>query len=390
MYKSKIFNSKILSVAGVILYGLTLSAQQIQPYGQQAPYPQTRSYDGQQPRWNRQQGQPYGQQGQPYVQQGQFYGQQGQPYGQQGPSNLNQIQSNTPSNTSSETNAETSVSQGEAQKQLEVEKERQLAQEEIRKSIISDAVAVIKETKNAILLINKGRNNEAMGSIERAVGKIDVLLARYPNQALLPIDFYIDVVNTAPLSLDRIKEIANQAQKAVKNTDYPEARYLLDALQSEISIEIYCLPLGIYPIALKKAASLLAQRANQESRRLLQEALDSLVVVDQTLPIPMIGARTLLAIAEERYQDNKAIASKLLEMARFELERARELGYISKSDADYSALNDTIKDIQKQMDSNNRNPSMFSSLKNRMEAFLKKHFEKKKNSNELTSKSSEN
>ncbi len=300
-----------------------------------------------------------------------------------------EAQQNSTSTNSTPLNATSSVkvpvSQAKSQQQLEIEQQRKQAEEEIKKNIIPDAVTVINETNNAISLINKGKNDEALAAIERATGKIDVLLARYPNIALFPVDFDVDVVDSAPLSLEKIKNIGSEVERAVKDKNYPDARFLLDDLQSEIDVETYSLPLAIYPLALRKAANLLQQRATSEAALTLQTALDSLIVVSQTLPIPIINAKALLIAAEEKYgnnNSNKDIISNLIEGARHELERARDLGYLSKDDNEYQSLREAIRDFQNQLNSNNTNPSAFRSLRNRLEALLRRHFDKKKTSTE--------
>ncbi|WP_068471089.1 YfdX family protein [Candidatus Protochlamydia phocaeensis] len=283
--------------------------------------------------------------------------------------------------TGSQTNIPAPLPQSQPQQRLEIEKQRKQVEEEIRKSIIPEAVAVLKETEQAIKLIWDGDNKGALAAIERASGKIDVLLAQHPDSALLPLDFNIDVIDDAPLSLDRIREISKTAERAVKDGDYPEGRLLLDALQSEIDIETYSLPLAIYPPALKRAANLLNHNASQEAGAVLETALTSIVIINRLLPIPLINAKALLALSEDKYKNNRDLALKLLDGTRYELERARALGYITKEEDEYKDLNEAIKDLQKQINSNTGNPSMFHSLKERFQDLIKRHFDKKKTTN---------
>jgi hypothetical protein len=296
-----------------------------------------------------------------------LYGQQSQ-YGQQN----QQMQSTMPTEPSS-------TSQGASQKQLEVEKKSRWIAEEIKKSIIPDAMNVIQETRNAINLIQNGQSNEAQAAIERALGKIDGLLARHPGNALLPIDFNIKVIDIAPANLEVIKNVGKTAETAVKNRDYPDGRLYLNALRSEIDISTYALPLEIYPPALKKALYLLDQKNPNDARAVLESALNAITIVQQSLPIPVIYSKVLVSLAEEQ-KEKKEIALKLLNLARYELERAMELGYVAKDDQDYISLNDSIKDLEKQINANTSTPSAFQSLKDRIEGFFKRHFGEKKRS----------
>lgn len=267
--------------------------------------------------------------------------------------------------------------------QSEIEKQRKWAEEQVRKSIVPEAVTVIKEINQAINLIKNGKSTEALSAIERATGKIDLLLARHPESALLPLDFNINVINSAPVDLDIIKEVGQSVVSAVKDKNFPEARFLLDSLRSEISITTYSLPLGIYPAALKTAANLLDRKRSNEASELLTAALHSLIWINQVIPIPLINAEAWVAAAEQKYKQDKDGALVLIDDARYELERARDLGYVEKNDEEYTALNDAIKDLENQVKGNQGNDSAFHNLKNKLGAFWKRHFEKKKQTNEL-------
>lgn len=291
--------------------------------------------------------------------------------------NNEKVVSNAPANIN-ESQLKNSVKQ-----QNEIERQAKEAEEQIKRNIIPDAAAVIEGIKNAQRFIREGKDNEALSAIEKAMGKIDLLLSRNPHSALLPVDFDIDVIDSAPLKSDNINKIVSVIDKAIREKDYPDARLLLDDLRSEINIETYAIPLGFYPAALKRAAGLLERKASGEAAEVLKGALDSLVIISQTIPIPLINASTFLSIAEESLsQNNQGPLAQILDDANSELQRARDLGYVSRSDGEYTSLADAIKDLQKEVKANTSNPSKFQVLKERFKAFLKRHFEKKKTSEE--------
>jgi hypothetical protein len=274
-----------------------------------------------------------------------------------------------------------SVLQRNEQKQLEIEKQRKWVENELQKHIIPEAVAIIEETKKALNFIDNGQNNKAKAAIERANNKVNDLLTHHPATALLPVDFDINIIDEAPIKLDNIREIAGDAERAMREKYYPEARLFLDTLQSEIRVYIFCLPLGIYPSAFKKAEQLLDQNNSKEAALALEAALDALVVMQRTLPIPLIESKVLLVLAEEKQKENnKDAALRLLTLARYELERTKALGYMSKDESEYNALNESFRNLEKQINNNTSTPSAFQSLKERFNAFLKRYFGERKQS----------
>src|ERR1700682_4982407 len=61
----------------------------------------------------------------------------------------------------------------------------------------------------------------ALSALERASGKINVLLARNPATALIPVSQEVVVFDTAPEDLDAIVENAHAADAAMRLDDYP-------------------------------------------------------------------------------------------------------------------------------------------------------------------------
>src|SRR6202035_1385858 len=98
-------------------------------------------------------------------------------------------------------------------------------------------------SQNAIKAIAEGKNDQAIAAIERATGKINVLVARNPSTALIPVEVEVTVIDAAPIGVKAIREIAKMAEYAVEDRDYPKARVLLRNLTSEIRVRTYNLPL---------------------------------------------------------------------------------------------------------------------------------------------------
>jgi YfdX protein len=264
--------------------------------------------------------------------------------------------------------------QNQPYSQPDVESQRRDAEQQAQKSLDQDAAAAIAETRNALRSIAANNTAEALAAIERATGKINILLARNPATALIPVGFEVEVIDAAPVDTKVIQDRVSAIEKALVAHDYPAMRVLLDSLTSEIHTRTYNLPLATYPTALKDAARLMDQKKNDEARDILQTALDTLVIVDRAKPIPVVLAQAAVIKAEELGNANKGDAQKLLEFARKELERAKLMGYAS-NDPDYEALNQVITELETQIKGNGDTASIFSVLKEKIAAFFKRQSE---------------
>lgn len=281
-----------------------------------------------------------------------------------------------PTNTSASPDLQRQRQQAEQQARPEVEKQRKEAERNARASLDKDAIAAIEETRKAVNAINSGKTAEALSAIEQATGKINVLLARNPANALVPVNSEVEVIDTAPQDTRTIFEVAQDAGRALDDKDYPSARALLYALMSEIRVRIYNLPLATYPDALKQAARLLDQKNTKDASNLLLMALNTLIVVDHITPIPLVLAKDAINEAQAKSQQDKKAAQDLLEVAKNQVERARELGYTGK-DQEYKELTAQISDLEKQLKGNENATAAFSKLKDKLSAFLRRQSEQK-------------
>jgi hypothetical protein len=262
----------------------------------------------------------------------------------------------------------------ERQVRPDVEKQRNEQNRQAQSTLNQDAIAAIDQTRNAINAIGAGKNKEALSDIETANGKINILLARNPATALIPVEAEVDVIDNAPRDEKTLKRLSSDAESAVALRDYPTARVLLDGLRSEIRQRTYDLPLATYPIALQNAArSLDAGKADDASAALLA-ALNTLVIVDHVTPIPLVLARAAVDTAQDKSKTDKNTAQTLLKTADNELKLCSQLGYASHQ-PEYAALNGEIETLQKQLKGTNDTGSFFARLRSDMEKLLNKQSE---------------
>jgi hypothetical protein len=255
--------------------------------------------------------------------------------------------------------------------QTAIEAERQEAERQARKILDDEAVVAIEETRKALRHIADSKTREAMQAIEWTQSKLDQLLARNPVSVFLPVDLKATVIDTAPRDSEQILEIAKDASLAFDQENFPDARILLHELMSEVRVRTYNLPLATYPEALKDAARLLQQGKSDEAASILSAAVNTLVALDEVIPIPLIVARDAINDAQAQLH-SPAEALRLLETARNELLRARQLGYASRA-PEYAWLHEEISRLQKQLKNKEESGRSFAALKERLGAFLKLH-----------------
>ena len=260
--------------------------------------------------------------------------------------------------------------EAEQQFRPDIEKQRQQNENEAKQTLDQDAIAAVGLTGAAIKSIAANKKDEALTSIEGATGKINILLARNPASALIPVSVDVLVIDTAPADPKVIDQIVQRATDATKHRDLPVARILLASLVSELRIRTTSLPLATYPAALQRAAQLLDQGKNQDAGKVLLTAVNTLVMVDHVIPLPLLLAQAAIDAANSQRQ-NKDIALTLLKTARNEANQSRLLGYLS-SDSEYKGLDDEISSLESAIEGKADTSSMFSHLRDRIAAFLKK------------------
>ena len=215
-----------------------------------------------------------------------------------------------------------------------------------REELLQDAVSALQETENALAALDKKDAKAATAALERATGKLEIVLARNPNLALAPVD--VSVVSYDVLgSVDAVNALRKSAEDALEDGRLQEARHLIEGLASETDVRVSNLPLATYPDAIKAAAVLVTQNKLDEAKAALEAALSTIVIRDVIHPLPLMRAsaaieeaRKLAANAQRGAGDDAKI-QQLLTTAREQLRLGQALGYATK---------DEMKDLLKTVD----------------------------------------
>jgi len=239
-------------------------------------------------------------------------------------------------------------------------------------------VHIVKEAVNAVVLtqkvladLDKNDTKTAIKDLEDAIGKLEVVLAAEKAPKLLPIDASITAVEYVG-DAKEIKKNLDLVESLLDDGKVQEARKLLYTLQSEIDIVSVNLPVSSYPDALKLAAKYLHDNKTEQAKAVLVTALNTMVEDIVVVPIPVLKADALIVAASKIAKEDKEQALKHLAQAQVELEKAKLLGYTSKSDVTYKALKKAIEKTEKEVKGKNKAEKLFEELINKIKSFKEK------------------
>ncbi|AHI98736.1 hypothetical protein VagYM19_22940 [Vibrio alginolyticus] len=250
------------------------------------------------------------------------------------------------------------------QDQVDLESAKQAA--ENRKKITKDAISAVQESKNALKLLDENKVDEALAALERVTGKLELIIARDPKLAFAPIDVAVNSYDLIALP-ETVKKVVEQAENHLEEYEVQAARKLLENLVSEIVISTTSIPLATYPQAIKATVPLIDKGKINEAKQDLQLALNTLVVTDRVIPLPVLRAETLLKDAEELSEkkertegDNENLESIFTEI-QTQLEMAELLGYGKKSD--FKTINEELEKIKRKLDGNKSGTGWYDKVK---------------------------
>ena len=245
---------------------------------------------------------------------------------------------------------------------------------EERKKILADAVDAVANTEGALLALEAKKKNEALSLLEKATGKLDLIMARDPDLALAPVDINETVIDVYT-DVDSIKAMVKEARKALDNNRLQEARNLIKGLASEIVIATTSIPLETYPDTIKTVAPLIDQGKIKEAKQVLHDLLNTLVVTEHVIPLPLLRADLLITEADalaknkKRTKDkNKALADALKEV-RHQLQLAEALGYGDKTA--FGPVYDQIKALEEKVAGGKSGEGWFDKLKQDVSSIFK-------------------
>ena len=269
-----------------------------------------------------------------------------------------------------------SADSGTAKAEPQTQKET----EDKRKALIADATSAIQETQAALKSLDEGKTSQAIAALERATGKLDLILARDPKLELAPAGVSVTTYDVQG-GLDAVKQVRKETEDLIEAGRLQEARRLLKNLASETIISVSNIPLATYPDAIKRAVKLIDEKKPDDAKRVLQTALNTQVIVDTVIPLPVVKAEEFLKTAEDlvqkkdRTKDDNDRLKTSFDSANDQLQFAQALGYGTQKDFD--KMYQQLAEIRDKTADNQSGTGWFAKIKSSISDLLKSSQSKK-------------
>lgn len=257
--------------------------------------------------------------------------------------------------------------------QDQVQQEAIDAVESSKVDLVVEAAEALEQVNIALAELALEDKEEALKALESATGKFEILLARDPELAFVPIDASVKTVDLVA-DLETIKTIKKAARKAIKEDRFQALREELASLASEIQVTTVEMPLATFPPAMKTAAALVEKGDIEGAKDILYTAMNTLIIKEERIPLPILRAQAMIDQAKSddaSDEDKKKEVLQLLENAEYQLILAEELGY-GERDEEYAELNKAIKELKKSVEDDGDSQGLFDSLKTKLSDFRKR------------------
>ncbi len=239
-----------------------------------------------------------------------------------------------------------------------------------------EAVDAVNLVVQVLQQVEDKKKDEALKSIEEALGKLEVLVAKDPELQLFPVDIQEQIVDF-PGTVSDVIEARKTVVKLIEKEELQAARDIMLTLASELDIFITALPIGTYPEALKAIVPLIETEKFEEAKTLLVKVLETLVLQKIVMPLPIIRAEKAMEVAaaaansdkKEEQLDQEQL-KELLAYAKEQLLLAQALGY-GKIHEDYKEFLELIDSIEKKLEGDESTKGIFDELRDKLGVFLK-------------------
>ena len=250
--------------------------------------------------------------------------------------------------------------------QQDVDKSTGSETEKQRKKLVDDAVFAVSLTRDALKALDDNKKDEALQTLEKVTGKLELVLARDPALAMVPVSVTTTIYDVLAKT-ETVKKIVDEAKKALNDGRVQNARRLLSNLASEVVVRTTNLPMATYPNAIKQVAPLIDSGKIDEAKQQLQIALNLMVVTDVVMPLPTTRADVMLKEAEtlaekkDRSKEENDRLTELLKETRQQVDFGRELGYFHKDRA--REIDDELNQIEKKTGIGKSGKGFFDKMK---------------------------
>lgn len=235
-----------------------------------------------------------------------------------------------------------------------------------REDVIEEALRVVEHTDRAVNELAREDSKAALREIETALGKLQVVLTLDPNASLVPVTVASDI-NSLLAEKSVLEADKNAALLALQAGNVQLARSLLESMESEVAIETVSIPLESHGVALRAAVKLIDEGKLVEAREVLRIALNTLVLTERIVPIPLLNAELLVDKAAEVVDSSPEEALGMLVEARNQVEIAELLGYGYLSPQSYVSLYADVTAVEAKINDKQNSDQAFEELQSALE-----------------------
>jgi len=237
--------------------------------------------------------------------------------------------------------------------------------------VVQEAVDAVALTQEVLIALDRNKKDEAIKKLEKAIGKLEVVMSDPKAPALIPLNASV-VVSEFPGSAYDVENAVITSIALLQHKRVQDARLIVQGLKDEIDLVTINLPLASYPAALKLAAKFLHEDKVAQAKAVIATALNTFVEVDVVTPIGILQAQELIDAASKVAKQDKKLALAHLAAAKAALKKAEALGYTSRSDTTYQMLDDAITAIEKEVRGKNKAEKLFEDLIAKLKEFKEK------------------
>ena len=230
----------------------------------------------------------------------------------------------------------------------------------------------LKETSLAMQNLQHKKNDEAKKHLKLATENFDKALKNDPALDIIPLDEAIEVYENLS-SAKEINHTLTLAQESLIHYHLDEARAALAPLKDEMDIKTISIPMKVFPVATQKALDALNKGDAQKAMAIMAEGYNTFIIEEAVIPLPLLAAQDMILEASNLDKNKKVEATKLLDDAQKELEKAKVLGYTNSSTPEYKALNDSIDAVKKEMKGKNEVVKLYDKLKDAFVSLVHKN-----------------
>lgn len=239
------------------------------------------------------------------------------------------------------------------------------------KAAPKEIILGMQNTFKAMQDLYAKKNEDAKKDLQAALENFNKALKANPKLDLIPVDERIQAFEYLG-SLEDIKKALDLGQKLLKEHNTQVAIATIAPLKDELDITVAAIPMKIYPAAVKKALDALNKGDTAAAYNAVVEAMNSLVLFKTVIPTPLLVAQDFVLEASKLDKAKKEEATKLLEAAKYALERAELLGYTKLFPDAYANLTKSINAIEKEIKGKNEVAKLYEKLKEDFASLLSK------------------